>query len=195
MNKVIVDKARLLRRAIVISWATLALCFIVKIFGGNFFEIMCENPNYKALCEYADTHLWLKFIIGFLSSMLCEVLYLLAIIQKYKMSKRQFILTSICVAISCFIKLYSSKFGILGDVLITLLLPMFFVGKNFKKYIDIFVAIVLSFSFQLLSLLVRNLGIVNVGETYFVGLIFMIDVYLMFFLYYLYRNYNKKEMK
>ena len=58
MNKVIVDKARLLRRVIIISWISLALCFVIKIFGGNFFEIICENPNYKALCEYADNNFW-----------------------------------------------------------------------------------------------------------------------------------------
>lgn len=192
MDKVYVDKARLLKRVIIISWASLALCFVIKIFGGNFFEIMCESENYKALCEYADTHLWLKFIIGFLSSMLCQSLYVLAILQKYKFSKFEFITTFASVFLSCLVKLYSQTFGIVLDIWTFILMPMVFLKTNWRKYIDVIVAELFVWAFQILSLLTKNLGIVNVGETYFIGLIYMIDLYIMCLLYYLYRN-NKKE--
>lgn len=193
MNKIIVDKARLFRRVIIISWITLALCFIVKIFGGNFFEVMCSNPKYKALCDYADTHLWLKFIIGFCSSMLCQSLYVLAILQKYKFSKFEFIVTFASVFFSCLVKLYSQTFGIVFDIWTFILMPMLLLGKNWKKYIDVLIAELFVWAFQIISLLTKNLGIVNVGETYFVGLIYAIDVYIMCILYYLYRNLKKEK--
>lgn len=195
MNKVYVDKARLLRRVIVISWITLALCFVVKIFGGNFFEIMCESDNYKALCEYADTHLWLKFVIGFLSSMLCQSLYLLAILQKYKFSVKELVITTISVATACVVKMYSQSIGLIFDLWLLVLLPIVLLGKQYKRYWNALLGLVFNFAFQLLSVLVKNIGIVNVGETYFIGLIYAIDVYLMLFLYYLYRNFTKKEIK
>ena len=195
MNKVYVDKARLLRRAIIISWITLALCFVIKIFGGNFFEIICENPNYKALCEYADTHLWLKFIIGFISSMICQTLYVLAILQQYKFTKTQFIITFTSVFISCIVKLTNQTIGIVFDVWTFILMPMLFLGKNWRKYHHVIIAEIFVWVFQILSLLTKNLGFVNVGETYFVGLIYAIDVYIMCILYYLYRNYKKENEK
>lgn len=193
MKKIIVDKARLLRRVIVISWITLALCFVVKIFGGNFFEIMSDNPKYKALCEYADSHLWLKFVIGFLSSILCQSLYVLAILQKYKFSKFEFITTFASVFLSCLIKLYSQTFGIVLDIWTFILMPMVFLKTNWKKYFDVIIAELFVWAFQLLSLITKNLGIVNVGETYFIGLIYMIDLYIMCLLYYLYRNFKKEQ--
>lgn len=193
MNKVTVDKARLLRRAIIISWITLALCFVVKIFGGNFFEIMFENPNYKALCEYADTHLWLKFVIGFLSSMLCQSLYLLAILQKYKFSMKELVITTISVFASCIIKLYSFPFGWLTDIWLFILLPILFLGKKYNKYWQAPFALLLTLLFQFISLLVKDINTINIGEQYFIGLIYSIDIYIMCVLYYLYRNYQKEQ--
>ena len=193
MNKVIVDKARLLRRVIIISWITLALCFVVKIFGGNLFEIMCNNPNYKALCDYLDTHIWFEFLIAILSSMLVETLYLLAIIQKLKFTKIQFIITFISVCISCTIKILFTKYGIIADIWITLILPILFLGKNYNKYICVLFAILFSLGFQIISLLVRNLAIEIIDYNTFISLIYNIDVYLMSFLYYLYRNTKKEK--
>ena len=195
MNKVIVDKARLLRRVIVISWITLALCFVVKIFGGNFFEIMCENPNYKALCKYADTHFWLKYFIAVISSMFCQSLYMLAILQKYKFNKKEFIFTFVSVLFSCFFKLKSNLIGFLFDIWIFFIMPMICLGKDFKKYWKVVLAAAMTFLFQLISLLVKNISIINVADDYFIGLIYMIDLYIMCNLYYLYRNYQKENEK
>jgi hypothetical protein len=193
MNKIYVDKARLLRRVIVISWISLAFCFVVKIFGGNFFEIMCQSKNYKALCDYADTHLWLKFVIGFLSSMLCQCLCELAILQKYKLTLFEFIITFASVFACTMLKLFNINPICICDIWLSFILPAILVGKDFKRYIAIIFAFVFNIGFQFISLLVKNIGIVNVGDTYFIGIIYMFDLYIMIFLYYLYRNFLKKE--
>ena len=194
MNKVLVDKARLLRRVIIISWISLALCFVIKIFGGNFFEIMCENPNYKALCEYADTHLWLKFTIGFVSALYCQSLYNLSIIQEYKYKLWQFFCTLFCVLLNSIVRLfYNGTWTLLLDFLLFAGLPMILLGKKYKRYYQILIAWVITFLLQVVSLLVKNIGLVNVGETYFVGLIYSMDIYIMCFLYYLYRNFEKER--
>ena len=193
MNKIYVDKARLFRRVIIISWITLLLCFLVKIFGGNFFEIMCENPRYKALCEYADNSFWIKIGIGFISSMLCEFLYLLAILQQLKLTKKQFILTTVSVAISCFAQMTIGKWSIITDVWIFFILPCLMLGKKYKKYLSVIVAWLLTFLFQLLSLLVKNLAIGQIDNSTFVSLIYSIDIYIMCCLYYLYRNFDKEH--
>ena len=195
MNKIMVDKARLLRRVIIISWITLALCFVVKIFGGNFFEIMCENPNYKALCEYAETHYWSKILIGFISSMLCQCLYLLSILQKYKLSIKELIITAIVVLLSCVFQIFISDLSLITDIIMLVVLPICFLGKEYKKYWQVLIAFVLTFSFQFISLVTKNINSVKASDTLFIGLIYMIDVYIMCFIYYLYRNFQKEKKK
>ena len=193
-EKIYVDKARLLRRVIIISWITLALCFVVKIFGGNFFEIMCENQNYKALCDYADTHFWLKYLLGASSTMLCQSLYNLAIIQKYKFDLKGFLLTFISVLASSGIRyFYNGYLTLLLDLWLFAILPMILLGKNYKKYWHILVAWALTFIFQVVSLATKNLAIKAIDGSTFVISIYSIDIYIMCFLYYLYRNYKKEK--
>ena len=193
MNKVIVDRARLLRRVIIISWITLVLCFVVKIFGGNFFEIMCDNPNYKALCEYADSHFWLKYVIGVISSMFCQSLCCLAILGQYKFKWWQFILTFISICVSTYIKYYSNEIGLITDIWVMFGLPIVLLNKRWREYYKTIVAFILILVFQVVSLLTKNISITFIDETYFIGLIYMIDLYIMCLLYYLYANYNKEN--
>ena len=192
-EKIYVDKARLLRRVIIISWITLALCFVVKIFGGNFFEIMCENPNYKALCEYADTHLWLKYLLFVVSSIISISLYLLAIIKEYKFTLYQWYIFLPTILISSFIKLYNNKIGLICDFWIMFVLPFMFSKFKLKSILSIFIAFLLNLSFQVVSLLTKNLSLGFVDDSTFIGLIYMIDLYIMCLLYYLYRNYKKEK--
>ena len=188
-----VDKARLLRRVIFISWASLALCFVIKIFGGNFFEIICDNPNYKALCEYSETHIWLDFILSFTSSYICQSFYILSILQKYKYNLKEFILTTVSVIASVTIRYFNTPISILFDIWLMAGLPILLLGKQYKKYWQVLIAWFLTFAFQFISLIVKDLAIKPVDENIFLVLIYGIDVYIMCFLYYLYRNFSKKE--
>ena len=45
------DKERYLKRVIIVCWIALAICFGIKLFGGNLFEIMCNNENFIKVCE------------------------------------------------------------------------------------------------------------------------------------------------
>ena len=51
----------------------------------------------------------------------------------------------------------------------------------------------MTFLFQFISLITKNLSINIVGKNTFITLIYGIDIYLMCFLYYIYRNYNKEK--
>lgn len=192
---IFVDKARLLKRAIIISWASLALCFAVKILGGNFFEIVCENQHYKALCEYADAHFWAKYLIAVCSSLFCECFYLLAIMQKYRLTKKEFGITLISVFISSALKLLAYFWGCVFDFWLFIILPYLFIGKDFaRRWWEVPIAYAMTFVFQLLSLLTKNLGISVIDDSTFISLIYGIDIYIMCILYYLYRNYKKEKI-
>lgn len=186
------DKARLLRRAIIISWASLAFCFIIKIFGGNFFEILSDNQHYKALCEYVDCHFLAKYLIASCSSMLCQSLYTLSILQEYKFTKWQLIITTISVLLSTLIKFFSNTIGLIFDVWLLIGLPLIFL-KNIKRAWEIVISVLFNFLFQLVSLITKNLSFGFIDDSTFITLIYAIDVYIMCLLYYLYRNYQKEK--
>ena len=65
MNKEIVEQQdnvvttkdkynRVIKRSIILCWIALAICFIVKILGGNFFEIVVHNDRFTAVCEFCQ---------------------------------------------------------------------------------------------------------------------------------------------
>lgn len=178
-----IRKAIFVKRIIIVCWVALILCFIIKIFGGNYFEIMSNSKNYKKLCDYADTHYWLAFILQFMSSFICESLYLLAIMQKYKFSKIQLVVVIITIAISCPLKTYLPIVGSIFDLWLFIILPMIFIGKSYNKYWQILVAFALTFIFQLLSLVTKNLAIKIIDDSTFISLIFGIDVYILSILF------------
>ena len=39
------DKEKYLKRVIIVCWIALGLCFGIKLFGGNLFEIMCRKQR------------------------------------------------------------------------------------------------------------------------------------------------------
>ena len=74
------DKIKYIKRVIIVCWGALALCFIIKLFGGNFFQIICENETFIAICDYADKNLWCYCIIVSLHSIVSSYLAVLAMV-------------------------------------------------------------------------------------------------------------------
>ena len=47
---------------ILISWIALIICLIVKLFGGNWFELWLENDNFIKFCEVIQKYKIFKII-------------------------------------------------------------------------------------------------------------------------------------
>lgn len=86
MNKEIVEQQdnvvttkdkynRVIKRSIILCWIALAICFIVKIFGGNFFEIVVHNDRFTAVCGFCQKSFILTNIVYYISSCICTFLY------------------------------------------------------------------------------------------------------------------------
>ena len=55
-------------------WIVLICCFIVKLLGGNWFEIACNNEKFIAFCNtYKNTII--EYIIGFITYTTTATLY------------------------------------------------------------------------------------------------------------------------
>ncbi len=192
------DKERYLKRVIVVCWIALAICFGIKLFGGNLFEIMCNNENFIKVCEYAEKHFWLNYILICLYSFLSSYLFILAICGKYKMKKWEICVLSITVLVGCLLKTFSQNLGLIFDVWQAIVLPAIFSIKRPKRHIYIIPANLMLFVFQFVSIFVKSIdGFIIPSDDVLVGMIYSIDVIIMLALYYFYSNIinDKKEKK
>ena len=192
------DKERYLKRVIVVCWIALAVCFGIKLFGGNLFEIMCENENFIKVCEYADNHFWVRYIMGLLNAIVSIYFFILAVCGKIKYTKTQLIILCVSMPVCNFIKMCHTMIGLICDVCQMILLPSLFIfmdKTDKKRLIWVFVGNILLFIFQTISLFVKNLqfGILVDTNNVVTNTIFSIDVILMVVLYYLYSNSIQKK--
>lgn len=187
---------RALKTAIIISWIVLAVCFVIKLFGGNWFEIATSNGTFSKVCAFVDNHLWLQDIIAFCTSLLATILLNLAVLKRKFFTLKQFI---VVLAID----IVSFAFVILCDFINNNILNIFVIVSSIvpmcicpmilsKKVLRSIIAYVLYMTFQAISVVIKGLAITKVNsDSSFVALIFTIDVYVMLILYYLHANFGK----
>ena len=187
------DKERYLKRVIVVCWIALAICFGIKLFGGNLFEIMCNNENFIKVCNYADNHWWAYYFIGATQCFISLYLFGLTIIQKIKYKRWQFIVLLLTVIVGSAVKMNSNLFGLIFDIWQVILFPILMLGKNYKKYWRVLVANILLFGFQCASFFIKNINAYILGDSILIGTIFSIDIWLMLLLYFAYSNITAEK--
>lgn len=199
MNKLVVNednyKRIVLKRMIIVCWILLAICFGIKLFGGNFFSIVCTNETFVKVCNFIDNTAW-YYVIGFITFYISTNLYLLAVCGKTKFNKYEFALVNAILILMYLIKFISLPVSMFTDAIGMFLIPMLFRKEKFwKRFLICLFGFILFNVFQILSLLIKNIGIVIINYSSLVSLIFSIDYYIMLVLYYLYANIiNKKEV-
>ena len=188
------DHERYLKRVIIVCWIALAICFGIKLFGGNLFEIMCENENFIKVCEYADNHWWAYYLLGLSYAYISNRFAILAMCGKWKFSKIEFVIYSITTLVGCAVKLLSPILGMIFDIWYIVIMPCVFTLKTPKRHVWVIIGNVLMLVFQMISMFIKNLGlqVVSINGT-LIGMIYSIDVTLMFVLYYLYSNFSKRK--
>jgi hypothetical protein len=183
------DKERYLKRVIVVCWIALAICFGIKLFGGNLFEIMCSNENFIKVCNYADNNLWAYFLINGIYCYVCMYFHTLAMIGKWKYNNSQIIILSITIICGLFVKSIHPIASFAYDLWQGILMPFVFSWNNKKRIFYILIGNILLIVFQLVSLFVKNIGIsIITNNGTLTTVIFGIDVFLMVLLYYFYSN-------
>ena len=183
------DTTKILKRIIIVSWVALGCCFLIKLLGGNLFEIVCNNQRFITICNYADNHLWAKYILGTINTFLSLYLFLLAICGRPKYFKWEFWVVIATVLIGTLIKVLNQNVGAVFDLWQFIVFPIILLRKTPKKFWKIILANALVISFQFISMITKNIGIQFVtNEGILVSFIFSIDVNIMLLLYYLYSN-------
>lgn len=184
-------KQKILKRMIILCWIVLTVCFGIKLLGGNFFSIVISNEIYQAICSYVDRHMWIRILIGSISTTLLNALFLLAVNRKLNFTKLEWLLVAISSITIAVIKQFNSYVGLLCDVYQMFILPFIIKSECTIKYKIWYVILgnVLVLVFQIISALIKNIGIIVItDQSFLTASIWIIDVYIMCTLYYLYAN-------
>lgn len=190
------DKERYLKRVIIVCWIALAICFGIKLFGGNLFEIMCNNENFIKVCNYADNHFWADCLLSFIYGFISTYFSVLAMCGWYKYQKHQLIIVVSTVFIGTVVKYFSTLIGVFFDVWQIIIMPCVFTIKAPKRHKFVLLGNIFILAFQMASIYIRNIDYIVVTDYgLLVGIIYSLDVLLMIFIYYLYSNVlsNRKE--
>lgn len=190
-------KRIVLKRMIILCWILLAVCFVVKVFGGNFFNIVCQNERFTKVCVFVDKNVWMQYIIGCISTLFLQTLYLLAISRHLWFTrKREVVIVLISMLIGVGLRLCSATIGFVFDIYQYLIMP-FLIKDKYKfcvKSRRVILAVVLTIIFQIISLFVKNLEIFTVtNNNFLIAFIYNIDVSIMIIMYYLYSNKIKES--
>lgn len=174
------DKRKILKRIIGLCWFSLMLCMVVKLFGGNYFEVMLQNSKIIDMCNYIDST-FLKHIVRLIQANISFYLYTSSVVGN-KLSTKRFMVLEIFILLNIFVKYSFPILGFILDCVLMIVIP-FILSKSFKRT---FIGFVLLNVFQIISMVTRNMGITILNSTTLVEVVLQVDYYIMLILYYLY---------
>ena len=165
------------------------------MFGLNIFIASSDNETFKKFCNYIDEHLFLKYgIINLIINIIGSSLYYMAIFQEPKFTKKT-LCWFIPLIIYAIIKsaCYNAKtvFYVL-DIVMMIGLPLLI---DYKKWLVIVITFVLTFVFQLISMVLKMNQYKMFDNNTLICLILSIDYYIMLVIYWLYRLEYKLKFR
>ena len=179
------------RITIILCWIALIAFWCLKLFGGNWFEIMVGNENFIKFSDLVQNS-WLKYVVSFITIFLGNYFMFGAISQQIVFKGK-----SLCIVIILITSIWAvSNFVPLSFIFLPfwygyfVLIVFGIISQVGWKKIYGLIAIVLEFSFSTISMMTRNTNETILSD-YLASLILSIDVYLMIILYYSYTNLLK----
>ena len=185
------------RITIILCWVALIAFWCLKLFGGNWFEIMVENENFVKFSEMVQ-NTWLKYVVSFITVVGGNYLVFGAIAQKlYFKGKEAIIVFALLISIwvvANFIPLSFLGMGFWYGYVVIIAFGALY-NSGYKRWFGV-LALVLQFAFTTISIITRNIPL-QISQDYLIVLILIIDLYIMYGLYYLYSNLIrlKKEIE
>ena len=172
-----------LKRSIIICWVLLAICLVIKLFGGNFFAIVCTNENFVKFCEFVDS-CFVRHILHFIMFMFSSYLLIFIVKPDFKLKSKSNLFSFIyLIVVWSFKKCIEFNIVVLPVFLIDILDFVLLFGVlfiNSKSLWKSVIAVALLFVFTLVSTIVKNIGYGEViTASYVVDSIIMIDYYIM----------------
>lgn len=189
-----------LKRAIIMCWTLLIICFIIKIFGGNFFNIISNNERFIQLCKFIN-NTWIYYVVGYINYIFTSLIFTFAICSTTKLGLKNILICIISLSICFILKMLNRYIGMIFDYIFYILIICNYFcrkqGYSFKNsLIRTLIALILVNLFQLISLFIRDLGTFKIIEDNTLNqLIMNIDYIILLFLYMFYSIKLKRGNK
>ena len=185
---------RPIKRAIILCWIMLVACFAIKLFGGNWFEVVCTNEHFSNLCDYVNRTPILYEGIAVITYLFSAYFIILSASRKSKISIFEFFLTIICFSLCWALKFISHNLKSIFELLLIWVFPIILNKSNFGGFFKSFkktwhygiIGNFLVLSFQVISLITRNISLSFITGNFMLSMILLVDYYIMIFLYFLY---------
>ena len=182
-----------IERAIILCWIMLVSCFVIKLLGGNWFEIICTNQNFIRICNFIDAHIVIKYFIAFTVYIPSTYFLMRSVCFLTNPSKYENIVILSSITIAWLSQFIFENLKFIFEFGIFIIIPLLIHKRDFiKKWFWGIIGCALDIGFQLISLITRNIGIKIVDDSILIALILMIDYYIMIALYYLYIKLRKE---
>jgi hypothetical protein len=193
-----------IKRAIIACWVMLVACFAIKLFGGNWFEIVCTNEHFLNICDFIENNKIAFHTISFILYVFPTVFIVLAMSRCTKPSQNQlfFVLISLVAIWSTMFLSMTIKSVLETLYLLSCPILIRLWGKNKEKLTSVIkrtwyygiIGCVISFALQSISLITRNIGMKIISYDVLTTFIMLFDYYIMVFLYYLY-TFERNECR
>lgn len=186
------DKYKVL---IISCWATLIFYAIIKLFGGDCFELMTTSNNFIKVTTYIDQHVWLKKTVACVPTILLGYFTLCAILKE-KYLKWYYTLIFILLAIIKSLVQWDFKIiGYLLDIICLIIFPILINTKMkwSSRVLRPIFGNMFILLFQVLSMFLSNIALFKFNATGTLeALLYSLEIYFCVILYYLYANSRKE---
>lgn len=193
---------RPIKRAIVLCWIMLVACFAIKLFGWNWFEVVCTNEHFSNFCQFVDNHWFLYYPIGLMLYVASTSWIILSCSNISEPTTKEVFAILCSLAVVWSMQFVSTNVKTIIELANTILLPIILILRRNKElgikqtlkknwYRGI-VGYILVLSFQFISLITRNVGIKYTDDSTLITLMLMFDYYIMVALFYLYVKKSKE---
>ncbi len=170
---------------IVISWVVLLICLIIKLLGGNWFELGTDNEYFISFCNYVDNTQWLKMLLACIICIGSVYIIECLLLNKKKLSPKELALYIPLIVIGSISSWKLQFVSLICQILYFIILPILQTKGKWKRvvFINIFVIFL-----QAVSIIFRNLSCWEFNQNRFIfQVLIQVDYYLMLILTYLYK--------
>lgn len=172
-----VDWKKATTRLLAILWLVLGICFVLKIFGGNWFEIYTNNQFFINMCNAIEKDKILIKLYPFPFYILGCYLTLLTIIREKPKKKTLWFFMPIFLIYLA--KIINSNIGFALEIIMYIIVSLK-VSKSPLRAIEV---VLVTIAFQFISLIVKNIGFKLDYDNLVISSIYMIDYYIMMAIY------------
>lgn len=184
------DKLKILRKSIIMFWALLFICSLIKLLGGNIFEIAVDSKRFISFCNIVDKYPVIHYVLNYISYLFVMVTLTKTLINFKENKYHKYIWIASCIIINS-LRFINAYLGMVLDI-IYLLIISYIYNHSFIKGI---ISNILILLFQCISLFTRNIGVHITTTNFLIEFILCIDYYIMIALYYLHNRVKKEIIK